>query len=148
MKNQHPLSPTDDFINSRLSDLIERLFELADGVRVTDDQGEPAYRRPPDRLAIEYLIDRVLGRPISAKPSGMTDIGSVRIVTFTLPDNQRNNLVRELPFDEELIDDNETANVSNNALNECSDAQVEPKKNEDSKFVRDSKGRFCRRESR
>ena len=83
-------------IAARLPDLIDRMFELADGVRVVDDETGTLYTRPPERAAIEYLLNRVLGRPASAiganaKPE-VDRISLEGSVTIVLPDNGRDLL--------------------------------------------------------
>jgi hypothetical protein len=54
-------------IADRLPDLIDNLFELANGVLVEDVNpvtGETnVYRKPPDYKANEYLINRIMGKP-------------------------------------------------------------------------------------
>ena len=45
-----------------LQDLLTKLKELADGVLVAG-KDDKVYRVPPDRGAIEYLINRLMGRP-------------------------------------------------------------------------------------
>jgi hypothetical protein len=54
-------------IADRLCNLVDRAFELADGVTVqeeTGDGGVRVYTRPPDYRAIAYLADRIMGRPV------------------------------------------------------------------------------------
>jgi len=78
-------------ISREIPELIGKLFELAAGVQVKGDDGEPAYSRPPDRMAIEYLMNRVLGKPAGGS-SGIT-INEVnpteRSIMIVLPDNSR-----------------------------------------------------------
>lgn len=56
---------TDKSIAERLPLLVESLVLLAVGVKVEKqtEQGEQVYSLPPNRLAAEYLINRVLGKP-------------------------------------------------------------------------------------
>jgi hypothetical protein len=52
-------------IADRLPLLIDRMFELADGVLVEeiDFTGKPfIYQKPPDYKALSYLIDRIMGK--------------------------------------------------------------------------------------
>lgn len=65
-------------IADRLPDIIDRLFELADGVEVQDK--ERVYSTPPDFRAASYLIDRILGKPTQAVEAQITgkDGGPVR----------------------------------------------------------------------
>ncbi|WZP01209.1 hypothetical protein EP7_005653 (plasmid) [Isosphaeraceae bacterium EP7] len=53
-------------IADRLPSIIDRMFELADGVVVAEagkDGEVRVYTRPPDFKAGAYLIDRILGKP-------------------------------------------------------------------------------------
>jgi hypothetical protein len=53
-------------IRSRLPELVDNMFILAEGVRVQEElpDGTPIiFTRPPDRQAITYLMDRVMGKP-------------------------------------------------------------------------------------
>ena len=48
-----------------LARYIKKLEELAMGVLVmeSDEEGKPSvYAKPPDRAALEYLVDRVMGK--------------------------------------------------------------------------------------
>lgn len=52
-------------IADRLPTIIDRMFDLADGVtvqEVDEDGGIRVYTRPPDYKACAYLIDRILGK--------------------------------------------------------------------------------------
>ena len=62
---------TDQVITANLPALINSLIQLAAGVLVLKEtaNGEPVFRLPPNRLAAEYLINRVLGRPIERTDS-------------------------------------------------------------------------------
>jgi hypothetical protein len=56
-----------DLIADRLPCLIRNMFELADGVTVEEPMpngGVRVYSRAPDRQANEYLINRIMGKPI------------------------------------------------------------------------------------
>lgn len=52
-------------IRDRLPWLIDRQFELAEGVYIEErtPDGKLIYQRPPDYKAIAYLIDRIMGKP-------------------------------------------------------------------------------------
>lgn len=53
-------------IRDRLPDIVDWLMALAEGVQVedTDLTGRAVvYRKPPDRAACEYLMDRIMGKP-------------------------------------------------------------------------------------
>lgn len=65
-----PIATAEKRIADKLPQLIEKLFELADGVSIqeTDKDGVPiVYLRPPDRQALEYLINRVMGKPVEKR---------------------------------------------------------------------------------
>lgn len=54
-------------IADRLPDLIDKQFELAEGVTVQEADGhggQRVYSRPPDRQAVEYLLNRIMGKPV------------------------------------------------------------------------------------
>lgn len=52
-------------IADRLPWIVEKLFELADGVYVeeTGFTGPVIYQKAPDRDALKYLADRIMGKP-------------------------------------------------------------------------------------
>lgn len=57
-------------IADKLPSIIDRMFELADGVtvQVVDmDGGVNIYTKPPDYKACAYLIDRILGKVTERK---------------------------------------------------------------------------------
>lgn len=62
-----PIARAEGRIADRLPHLVDRMLELADGVLIEDLDEETGvtnvYRRPPDRQAIEYLMNRIMGRP-------------------------------------------------------------------------------------
>lgn len=63
---RQPIREAETKIRDRLPWIVDRLFELAEGVRVesTGISGEPiVYQRPPDRASCEYLMDRIMGKP-------------------------------------------------------------------------------------
>lgn len=65
-------------IADRLPDLIDRLFELAEGVRVQEMTltGAPSvYTRPPDFKAASYLADRIMGKPTQVVDADVTTAG-------------------------------------------------------------------------
>ncbi len=62
-----PIRQAEKKIRDRLPWIVDRLFELAEGVRVESSglTGEPiVYQKPPDRGACEYLMDRIMGKPM------------------------------------------------------------------------------------
>jgi hypothetical protein len=66
-KHAGAIAKAEKQIADRLPLLIEKMFELANGVTVTDVNivtGETTvYEKPPDRAAIQYLVDRIMGKP-------------------------------------------------------------------------------------
>lgn len=50
-------------IKASLPLIIDTLFELAKGIQITNPTTGKVYSQPPDRQALTYLADRVLGRP-------------------------------------------------------------------------------------
>ncbi len=69
--SQSASAEMDRVITSNLPALINSLLKLAAGVQLEKEtaDGEQVYRLPPNRLAAEYLINRVLGRPIERTDS-------------------------------------------------------------------------------
>lgn len=88
-KFKQPIAKAEKRIADRLPSLIDKMLDLADGVLVeeTDLNGEKTvYQRPPDRVALIYLIDRIMGKPteqiqqeISGKNGGPIAITEVLI---------------------------------------------------------------------
>lgn len=71
-------------IADRLPSIIDRAFDLADGVLVEEDDpdapnGKRVYRRIPDIKSITYLIDRIMGKPAQALHVSGEDGGAVLI---------------------------------------------------------------------
>lgn len=63
--NESPIRVAEQKIFDRLPWLVDKLMELAEGVEIqrTDRQGQTRiYSEPPDREAIKYMVDRVLGK--------------------------------------------------------------------------------------
>lgn len=61
-----PIQQAEAKISERLPWLVDQLLILAEGVTVqkTDARGHKrVWSEPPDRAAIEYLMDRVMGKP-------------------------------------------------------------------------------------
>jgi hypothetical protein len=61
-----PIQLVEAKISEKLPWLVDKLFELAEGVEVEeiDRKGNRRiYSTIPDRQAIEYLIDRIMGKP-------------------------------------------------------------------------------------
>lgn len=65
-KHAGAIAKAEKKIADKLPWLIDQMMELATGVLVeeTDKDGVPrVYQRPPDRQAIEYLANRIMGKP-------------------------------------------------------------------------------------
>lgn len=63
---ENPIRQVEDKIKDRLPWVVDKLFELAEGVWVesADIPGaKVVYQKPPDRQACEYLMDRIMGKP-------------------------------------------------------------------------------------
>lgn len=80
---ERPIRAAEKKIADHLPRLVENLLALADGVLVEDVNpltGEPAvYKRPPDRAANEYLINRLMGKPTDRSESEVSLTGGVTI---------------------------------------------------------------------
>lgn len=70
-------------IADRLPQLIANMLVLADGVFVEETNAvtgeQQVYKRPPDRQANEYLINRILGKPIERQEIGGVDGGLIEV---------------------------------------------------------------------
>jgi hypothetical protein len=64
-KFARPIASAEKKIADRLPWLIDKEMELAEGVLVEKQtlMGPVVYKTPPDRQAIEYLINRIMGKP-------------------------------------------------------------------------------------
>lgn len=64
-KYARPIALAEKSIADRLSWLVDQEMLLAEGVLVEEDTltGPKVYRKPPDRQAIEYLMNRIMGKP-------------------------------------------------------------------------------------
>lgn len=73
-----PIADGERRIADRLPWLIDKEFELATGVMVQEvtKDGKVIYQTPPDRQAIEYLINRVMGKPVERKEVSGPDGGA------------------------------------------------------------------------
>lgn len=69
-----PIQAAEAKISQKLPWLVDKLLELAKGVEVEkrDRRGLcQVYSEPPDREAIKYLMDRVMGKPV--QPISLVD---------------------------------------------------------------------------
>ena len=65
-----PIAKAEKKIADKLPWLVDQALELAAGVVVQemDATGAPRiYQKPPDREAIKYLLDRIMGKPTDRK---------------------------------------------------------------------------------
>ncbi len=67
VKFERPIATAEKRIADRLPWIVDQLFELGAGVLVEEydkSSGKPVvYQRPPDRAALEYLANRIMGKP-------------------------------------------------------------------------------------
>lgn len=61
-KHKGPIAEAEQRIADRLPSLVDNMFALADGIK----QPDGLWMAPPCRMANQYLIDRILGRPTQA----------------------------------------------------------------------------------
>jgi len=60
-----PIKAAEAKIIDKLPHLLDRMLELADGIQLEGEApqgGKFIYTRAPDRAAISYLVDRILGK--------------------------------------------------------------------------------------
>jgi hypothetical protein len=68
-----PIQAAEGRICDKLPWLVDKLFELADGVYAEKQLANGVslvYQQVPDRRSITYLIDRVLGKAVERQESG------------------------------------------------------------------------------
>jgi hypothetical protein len=60
-----PIRDAENRIADRLPFIIDKLFELGEGIMVQEqtENGPRVYAKPPDRQSLEYLANRVMGKP-------------------------------------------------------------------------------------
>lgn len=67
IKFEGQISKAERRIADRLPHLVDKMMELADGVFVEEYNSitneKQVYQKPPDRAALQYLIDRIMGKP-------------------------------------------------------------------------------------
>lgn len=72
-------------IADRLPELIDKMMELANGVLIEETNpvtGDPqVYQKPPDRQALEYLVNRIMGKPTERQEHSGSDGDAIRIET-------------------------------------------------------------------
>lgn len=63
--HETPIRAAEKKILDRLPWIVDRLFLLVEGIYEEKEMGQDTvivFKRPPDRQAAEYLIDRVMGK--------------------------------------------------------------------------------------
>lgn len=87
-KHAGAIAKAEKRIVDKLPLLIDKMFELADGVtvQVVDDGGATIYARPPDRGALVYLVDRIMGKPTERQETEHSGGLTIRIVDETSDD--------------------------------------------------------------
>lgn len=70
-------------VGDKIDYLCEKLFELADGVWIFSKSPDgtiiKTYKREPDSKAIQYLIDRVVGKPTQQVETNTQNTGVIQI---------------------------------------------------------------------
>lgn len=93
-RHEQPILRVESLIVAHLEKSVANLITLADGVPVEDSESDKVYIKPPDRLANEYLINRILGRPLQALEVSGPDGASVPVDLGVLPTNDLRELAR------------------------------------------------------
>lgn len=84
IKHQTAREKAEGQIVDRLPWIIEKLFELGEGVAVEkfNSMGVPmVYQLPPDLGALKYLADRVMGKPTERQEVSGPDGGPIDITS-------------------------------------------------------------------
>jgi len=92
IKYERPIRRAEKQIVDRLPWLIDKQFELAEGVtiQIEDDDGDRhIYQRPPDRQAIEYLLNRIMGKPTEREEVSGPGGGPLQTEEMGLSDSDR-----------------------------------------------------------
>ncbi len=76
-----PIAKAEKRIADKLTMLIDKALELAEGVFVEDfnivTMQTTVYQKPPDLGAIKYLVDRIMGKPTERKELSGPDGGPI-----------------------------------------------------------------------
>ena len=82
-KFARPIARAEKQIADQLPALITNMLTLANGVLVEDTNpvtgNVQIYQKPPDRAANEYLINRILVKPIERQEIGGVDGGPIEV---------------------------------------------------------------------
>ena len=76
------IAKAEKLIADRLPELVDLQFELAQGVWVEETTAmglRKVYKRAPDRDAGQYLMNRILGKPIERQEIGGVDGGLIEV---------------------------------------------------------------------
>lgn len=83
IKFARPIARAEKQIADHLPELIGNMLVLASGVLIEETNPvtgkEQVYRKPPDRQANEYLINRILGKPIERAEISGADGGPIQL---------------------------------------------------------------------
>jgi hypothetical protein len=94
-------------IVDKLPSIVDSMIDLAEGVKVEEIDlltGEPrVYSRPPDRAACQYLIDRILGKPVERQEHTGENGGAIEIATRIVVDGL------DIEDDDSNLNENDTA---------------------------------------
>jgi hypothetical protein len=85
-KHARPIARAEKRIADRLVDLVDKQLELAFGVwreeTLPDGETRIVYQQPPDRHAIEYLLNRIMGKPTERRELSGPERGPIPVETF------------------------------------------------------------------
>ncbi len=98
------IAEAEGIILERLPKLLNKYFELAEGVKVQGKSGRmgeaPVYDRPPDGKVIADLLNRVMGKPVERVETENTGEADETTIII-LPDNGRNYNAPAYAYDPE-----------------------------------------------
>ena len=80
-KYARPIAAAEKKIADRLPHIVDKLLELGEGVQVqreTED-GPVIYTTIPDRQALQYMTDRIMGKPKDRGDQHITHTGGVTV---------------------------------------------------------------------
>ena len=90
-KYERPINLAEKKIADKLPFIVDRMLELAEGVKVLDvnlvTMEQSVYTRPPDRQAIQYLVDRIMGKPEAKIDHDVNHKGSIDHRLREVPDD-------------------------------------------------------------
>lgn len=97
-------NPTENQLIAKLKDkilnygdeLIDLEMSLARGVKVVDPIAGAVYTTPPDRQAIEYLLNQGLGRPVQRQELTGSDGGAIEFDAINAASESLDAIVEQL----------------------------------------------------